>query len=94
MFMMDSCITDPTAPPFMFQGIPVKFSDYITKEITKRKRWSRLGRPDKVRTRTLTVPAIIVLDEAKFKSVGSDLKRTVVYMHSKLKPALLRQLNK
>lgn len=82
-FVLKTSVCSEAVP--MFHGIPVKFSDYVTREVIRRKRWKRLGRPDKVRVRTIQAPAIIILDEAKFRAIGSDRKHPVVIMHTKLK---------
>lgn len=82
MLKMDTCVTAPS----MFHGIPVEFSDHITREVIRRKRWKRLGRPDKVRTRVTQAPAVIIMDRAKLKALDFPSTDPIIYMHPKLKP--------
>jgi hypothetical protein len=61
----DRCVVkihDAITPPATFMGIPVLFSEYITQERVFRKRWKRLGRPNKVRTRYKQVPSYMIMD--------------------------------
>lgn len=90
-FVMNTSVCSDTVR--MWNGIPVKFSELITNPIARLKKWRRRGRPDKVKMWTIHVPAILVLNEAKFKSIGSDKTDPVIYMHPKLKPLLLKESN-
>jgi hypothetical protein len=67
------------------------FSELVTREVIKEKHWKRLGRPDKLRTRTIQAPAVILVNKPHLLTLGIDTADPIIYMHPKLESILLEQ---
>ena len=49
-------------PPLTFLGVPVATSDLCYRDVHNVKRWKRMNRPAKVRTRDRRIPASFILN--------------------------------
>ena len=66
----------PVGAFFMFNSIPVFEQEFCYKQVTVTKKWKRLNRPPKIKTKAVDIPASYLLGNEAFGLKGG--KQTVI----------------